>query len=372
MDVVGWWLRKPLKAAVAALAHVRSKPYPDKPARILVVREGGFGDLILTIPVIRTLRRHVGPDVTIDALVREQVVGFYRELDQIDRLFAKGSKLGHAFRTICQMRKRRYDVVVDLVSSPSLSFALWIIFAAPGAHRLGGDKAELKGMYQQHIELPPRPSIHFMERLRRIAAQAFGEAPLADEVPWINWSEDVRLACDRIWREITNANPGGPVVLVNLSAGLPRRTWPDAKYRDLMPRLLEHFGDRVSKWVITAGPNEPGRATDLVSHCNDPRVVPLPRTSDFRVVAALVSRVALVITPDTSLVHACSAHGTPVVMLTVAENVIAWAPWKIRHRVVNAAPGEDVATLSVDRVFDAVIASGLLPDAVTARRGERP
>ena len=359
MDIVGWWLRKPPKALLARLAHARPTPFPADPKRILVVREGGFGDLILTVPIIRTLRRHFGPNVIIDALVREPVVDTYKDLDQINCLFAKTSKLAQALPVIRQMRKRKYDVVIDLVSSPSLSFALWILRAAPGAHRVGGDKAELKGMYHQHIELPPRPSIHFMERLRRIAAQAVGDVPLADDVPWFNWPEEVKQQADSVWASIvdleSNGHPPGPVVLINMSAGIPRRTWSDAKYRELLPRLLAKYGDMVHRWILTAAPHEFHRATELMEYTKHPNVVTLPTQPDFRIVAALTAKISLVITPDTSIVHACSAHGTPVVVFTVNENIKSWSPWNCPHEIVLADVAADVESIEVDAVETAIV-----------------
>lgn len=354
MDIVGWWLRKPPKALLATLAHAKPAPCRGTPKRILIVREGGYGDLIVTAPVIRTIRQHLGPDVIIDALVREAVVVTYKDFDQINRLFAKCSKLAQAVRTIRAMRKRRYDLVIDLVSSPSLSFALWVVLAALGAHRVGGDKAELKGMYHQHIDLPPRPTIHFMERLRRIAVQPFGDLPMADNVPWFNWPDDVVRQVDTVWRELVDVQPSGdapgPVVLINMSAGVAQRTWPDASYQELLPRLLVSHGARVHRWLITAAPHEFQRATDLVAASGDTRVVVLPTQSDFRVVTALAGKMSLTITPDTSFVHACAANGKAVVSFTVADKIVSWAPWKCPHEVVGAAEGEDVSAITVARI----------------------
>ncbi len=353
-DIIGWWFRKPVKAAVAAMASARPTPYPLNPQRILVVREGGFGDIILTIPILNTLRRLCGPDVQIDFLVRRPIFRLVEGFDKIDRSFAKAGGLGYALRTIRAMRKRRYQVVIDLVSSPSLSFALWILRAAPGAHRIGGDKAELRGMYHQHIELPPRPSIHFMERLRRIAAQAMGDEPLDDQVPWMTWPEDVNAKVAAVLQDScgqsVNDRTDGAVILVNLSAGLPKRTWPDDSYSELLTRLCSRYESGVRTWLITAAPAEHERAVALAHAVGHPSVAVLPEESDFRVIAALAGKVDLVVTPDTSIQHAASAQGVPLVVFTVAENTISWAPWKVPSAVVAAPKGQPVSAISVDEV----------------------
>jgi ADP-heptose:LPS heptosyltransferase len=252
------------------------------------------------------------------------------------------------------MRRRQYQVVIDLVLSPSLSFALWILGAAPGAHRIGGDKAEMHRMYHQYIDLPPRPSIHIMERLRRIAAPAIGGTPLGDQVPWIEWPKGVSDRVDSLLDDqIGRGNPGnsqGAVVLINLSAGMAKRVWPDDSYRELLRRLTDRYNNRVRRWLITASPAEHQRAVSLAVAINNAKITVLPVVQDFRVIAALAGRVDLVITPDTSILHAASAQGVPLVVFTVAENVIPWAPWKVPSAIVSSAKGQPVSTIPVDDV----------------------
>ncbi|MBD3299245.1 MAG: hypothetical protein GF341_11355, partial [candidate division Zixibacteria bacterium] len=256
MSVVGGWLRRRLRRGLAATARVRPASCPSPPQRILVVRDGGLGDLILTVPIIRTLRQHFGPAVSVDVLVRKQVADVYRDFDQIDKLWTRSSHVGSAFRTIRSMRRRRYDLVVDMVLSPSLSFALWVVRVAPGAHRIGGDKGELVSLYHQHVDLPPRPSLNLLERLRRIGAQAFGDTALVDHTPWIDWPSDVIKHADSVWQGAVEDENDSVVVLINLSAGIPARTWPDDKYQELLGRLIDEYGGRVNRWVITAAPHE--------------------------------------------------------------------------------------------------------------------
>jgi len=363
-DILGWWFRRPLKTLLARLASVDPKAYPSHVERILVVREGGFGDIILLFPILRALRASVGPDVTIDVLVREPVAGLLADNTLIDRLYSKGANLRRTVGTIRAMRQRRYQVVIDLVSSPSLSFALWILAAAPGAHRVGGDKAELRRMYHQHVDLPPRPSIHFMERLRRIASFAIGDAPVHDQIPWFNWPESVRRQAGSVWQSLvpTPQMPDHPprqaVVLVNLSAGQPQRTWPVESYRRLLTLLIAKYSDRVYRWILTSVPEDRPKAASLAAALDRPEVVLLPPQSDFRVIIELTGRVDLVFTPDTSLLHAASAYGVPVVAFFVAEKVISWAPWKIPSAVVPAPEGLPVSAISVaqmEAAFDRIM-----------------
>jgi ADP-heptose:LPS heptosyltransferase len=361
-----------LKTLLARLAAVAPKPYPSDVERILVVREGGFGDILLLFPLLRAIRASAGADVMIDVLVRERVALLLAENDIIDQLYAKGSNLRHTLATIRAMRSRRYQVVIDLVSSPSLSFALWILAAAPRAHRVGGDKAELRQMYHQHVDLPPRPSIHFMERLRRIASFAIGDTPVRDEIPWLDWPESVCRQAESVWQSLIPP-PQMPertgVVLVNLSAGQPQRTWPVESYRQLLPLLIAKYGNRIHRWILTSTPEDRPKAAALVAAMDRSDVVLLPPQSDFRVVIELAGRVNLVFTPDTSLLHAASAYGVPVVVFFVAEKVISWAPWKIPSAVVSAPEGQPVAAIPVEEMAAAF--DRIMPQLSSQQRSHR-
>jgi len=82
----------------------------------------------------------------------------------------------------------------------------------------------------------------------------------------------------------------------------------------------------------------------------NPIVTVLPVESDFRVVIEMLKRADLILTPDTSIVHAASALGKSVVVMSVAENAVTWAPWRVRCEVVTASPGEPVGCIAVDDV----------------------
>jgi hypothetical protein len=69
-DILGWRIRRPLKTLLARLAAVAPKPYPSDVERILVVREGGFGDIMLTVPILRAIRASAGSNAVIDVLVQ--------------------------------------------------------------------------------------------------------------------------------------------------------------------------------------------------------------------------------------------------------------------------------------------------------------
>jgi ADP-heptose:LPS heptosyltransferase len=52
----------------------------------------------------------------------------------------------------------------------------------------------------------------------------------------------------------------------------------------------------------------------------------IPVIDDFRTLVELIGRFYLIVTPDTSILHAASAMGTPTLALIIGENIKTWSP----------------------------------------------
>jgi ADP-heptose:LPS heptosyltransferase len=81
--------------------------------------------------------------------------------------------------------------------------------------------------------------------------------------------------------------------------------------------------------------------------------------SSLLAAAAAVGEAAMLVTPDTSMVHIGSAMGTPVVaMFPRGGDPFGWGPRGVPHRVIRAEHGERLSEIDLDAVAEAV--EGLL------------
>jgi len=350
-----------IKRLVARLAGVRGSPLEGRcgaaavppPRRVLVLRDGGLGDMILTAPVLRTLWEVLGPEARIDLMCRASSAAVIEGTGLADTISRVGDNPLRSWPAIRALRSNDYELVIDLVLSASLSWALRLVAAAPGAVRVGGDKGELTGMFDFNTALPPRHTQHFLERLRSVAFAALGDFPLSDVPPWLVYPVDLRQRANRIWTDL--GVDGRHAIWVNISAGNQRRRWPIERYRLLLEQLAADESLAAFRWVLSAAPEDYPLAKQMVAALHNPRCVLLPIEKDFRVVIELLKNAILVLTPDTSMVHAASAVGRPAVVLSVAENAITWAPWKVPFEVVSALPGKPASSIEVGRVAEAVV-----------------
>ena len=330
------------------LQNEQRRAVPAAPRRLLILRDGGLGDMILTAPILRSLRTALGPEARIDLMCRAQSGQVIEGTGLADTIHPIGIWPFQSWVTLRRMRQNRYDLVIDLVLSASLSWTLRLLIAASSAYRVGGDKGDLAPMYNANAELPPRISHHFLERLHKITVSVFKEIPLDDTLPWLGYPLEIEEQAKEVWRVV--GDDGRRVIWINLSAGRPRRQWPAANYHALIVKLLCDPGFAKFRWVLSAAPEDHPVACKIASMLRNPIVTVLPVESDFRVVIEMLKRADLILTPDTSIVHAASALGKSAVVMSVAENAVTWAPWRVQCEVITASPGEPVGCIAVDDV----------------------
>jgi len=80
--------------------------------RILIIRFSSLGDLLLTTPLVRSIRK-CNPNLIIDFILREEYEDVYKNNPNINDLFIL-KRDGNLSDIIEQIQKNQYDLVIDL------------------------------------------------------------------------------------------------------------------------------------------------------------------------------------------------------------------------------------------------------------------
>jgi len=319
---------------------------------ILILRYDAIGDMIVTTPLFDALKSVV-PDAAIDIVASHRNAGLLADDERIRHVHVydgTGSSL-RAVRRTC--RRQGYDVVISLVMNKTTKAGLM-------ANRLGGSKAitvafenaERRDLYATwfDVQVPIERNVSTMAEMQlRIVDALFGV-----QCDPVSFPMNVRFdtANERFAADQVKGNEGRRIIGFNLSAGNPYRMWSEERNAQFLTLLMAADSD-VRIMLFSDGARR-DMALRLMS-VEPYRISCCEPTKDFRSVVATLGKMDAVITPDTSVVHAAAAMGTPVVVMysLKASFLVEWQPFGVPHRVVYTDGREDLETLEPEAVLNA-------------------
>jgi lipopolysaccharide heptosyltransferase II len=303
---------------------------------ILLIRLRLIGDVVFTTPIPRALKRAY-PGARISYLVEQAAAPVVAHNPAIDDVIIAPRRRG--VRRIAddvalarQLRKARYDIVIDLHGGPRSS---WLTLASGAPRRIGYQVKGRSWVYTTAVarprELRPRHSVlNQWDLLRALPGWPGGDAePTRDAVEMT-----VPPAAEAaIERRLTAAGvtPDAAVIVAHVSAGNPFRRWPEAAFARVLAALASAQTDR--RVVVSSGPSDraaAGRITDAAKTIlgdNADRIADIGEF-DLAELRALIARSRLFIGGDTGPLHIAATTGTPVVGLYGPTLPARSAPWR--------------------------------------------
>jgi len=299
---------------------VTGGPPAESPRRVLVTRLRRIGDAILSLPVLDALRERF-PAAAIDFMAEEgpaQAAVGHPAVNRIVPIPTGGaSPLPAPWGLLKQLRRERYDWVIDLYGNPRSA----ILSAWTGAPiRVGPDRRARRRLYTHVVPGARTPLSAVDHHLRALAVLG---VPVGSRAPRLHLSDDER---ERGMAVIREHLPGeGPIVGLHVSNRWSAKRWAEANFASLI-RVLSRRGARAA---ILAGPGEEALAARVLGTGGAPRaavISGLPLRTYWSVVAAL----DVLVTNDGSPLHAGPAVGTPTVGILGPTVPEIWFPYAAR------------------------------------------
>jgi heptosyltransferase-3 len=277
--------------------------------RILVVTLRRIGDVLLTTPLIRSLRR-AWPEAKIDTLVFAGTAGIVAGNPDIDRVIAMPERPGivGALRMLGSLWKR-YDLAVSTQAGDRPTF---FALAAGRTHvgLVATDGPKIIGAFKRRAlyrSTPAAENIHRVEQMLRLA-DALGVALVPE------------LVCTAPDASMTIA-PTENFAVVHAAPMFRYKQWTPEGWRALAAGLKQ----RGLSVVATGGPDALERK--YLDEVWQGAVVIHQFTWPQNV--ALLSRARIYVGPDTSVSHLAAATGCPTVVLFGPTDPRVWGPWPI-------------------------------------------
>jgi ADP-heptose:LPS heptosyltransferase len=365
-------LADPVLAAAASVAspfrrRVRVRP----PRRILLLRLERIGDLLMVLPAIADIRARA-PDAEIDLVVgswNRELASHVPDVTRVETLDASwlareagGSGPVQLLGRIRRWRARGYDLAINF--EPDIRSNL--LLAASGAAWIAGYESGGGGpLLDQALTYDQRQ--HTTDNARRLAAAVLPGGFAGARRPLLNIPDGAA----RKAASILPATKPRPWIAVHVSGGRAIKQWDPARFAEVSHRLVDAHGATI----VLTGSEADRPLVDLVKAAVPHHaVVDAAGALDLPDLAALLDRVALVITGDTGPMHLAVAVGTPVVAVFGPSAPERYRPLGADDRVVRVdlpcspcnrirlPPARCVghtpdclAEIPVDRVYDAAV-----------------
>ena len=314
-----------------------SPALPSGPPRILVIKLGALGDVLVTLGPLRAIRRH-HPDAEITALTTAPFAELLRRSGLVDRVWIDTRPRWWQLGAFMRLRRRLIDAgfrrVYDLQTNDrtALYFRLFDPLQRPEWSGVA------RGCSHPH-DNPARRSLHAFERMgEQLRAAGIAAVPMPD-LGWLD-ADTARLGLRDPF-----------VLLVPGSAPTrPEKRWPAAQYAALAKALA---GQGITPVLIgTVAEREPLDA--VAAAC--PPARNLTGETSLDELAALARRAVGAVGNDTGPMHLIALTGCPSLVL------FGRASDPARHRPLGA----DVGILQAPRIAEIGV------DAALAALRRRP
>jgi ADP-heptose:LPS heptosyltransferase len=282
-----------------------------KPKKIIVVDFGGVGDLVLSIPFLRGLRT-VFPSSTVSVLCADSRGMILKEQPYIEKLFLPPMTLLGLLKTGVQLRKKRFDMAINLMPETSFFSAIkmYLLFRLINAGQWIGRNTEGRGFFYDIKVSEQKMQTEDEVLMYGKILSAISDVEFDARLEFHSSKESRKRAGELLSKERNLRKQ--PFVLINPGSDWPSRRWPIDRYAELVERLAKLFPNVEFGIIGTQGEGELARF--IKGSCGE-RVFILAGKTSIELLPAVMERACLVITNDSGPAHIARAVGVPVAIL---------------------------------------------------------
>ncbi len=296
-------------------------------ANILIVRTDRMGDVVLTTPFIKALRKAY-PAARISILVSPSTLDLvsgnpYLNETLVDDRNGRHKDLIGALKLARDIRCRNFDAVFILHTKRRTNVACFLA----GVPVRIGYRNDKMGFLLTH---PLKDTRHLGEKheaeycldILRACGIAVEEQGGADML--VPLRKDAEAWASQWLNE--QGIQAGEFIAVHPGASDPAKCWPAASFAQLINRLMERYDFKV---VMMGGPETAATAAEILRLCPKSVLDVSGRTS-LAQTASLLSRCRILVSNDSGPVHLAAGVGSTVISLFTREapgiNPERWKP----------------------------------------------
>jgi heptosyltransferase-3 len=293
----------------------------QEPGRVLVVVTRRIGDVLLTVPLVRSLKS-AWPSARIDMLVFKGTEGVLTGNPDLDEVIAvPASQPAIEALRFARRLWRRYDLAISTSPSDRPTLYAWLA----GKSRIGVMAASAKHAWKRALlhATVPFDDLDTHTVVQNLWLADLLGLPRRFDMPMGRSEED--------GRSVEGLFPGfrkARFAVLHVYPKFTYKMWDPVQWRELATWLIDQ-----GITVVLSGSSDPqellyvNEFADLFGRHAENRLLNLAGKLSFSQLAMLLERAALYVGPDTVTTHLAAAVGAPTVALFGPSNPVKWGPW---------------------------------------------
>jgi lipopolysaccharide heptosyltransferase I len=330
------------------------REYSKDPERILILKPSSLGDIIHSLPTVAAIRDRF-PKAFIGWLVKREWAGILEGHPCLDELLSFPFDMGSAWPMVQEIRKRRFDLTVDL---QGLLRTGLLGYLSGATDRLGFEAArELSPLFYTYRVRVDDKNLHAVDRYLLMARELGARTDLK--------RFDISLTerdQAKVQKMIKTVSEDQPILAIHTSSRQEIKRWP--------PERFAQVADRINQagWGIPVltGAEEDVKDIAEIRKRMQTDSIDLSGQTHLMELAALLKMSRLLITNDSGPMHLAAAVGTPVVALFGPTDPRKIGPYGRGHAVLQHTeqcpacqtgakrPHRCLEAISVEEVLEAV------------------
>ncbi|HUT52106.1 MAG TPA: glycosyltransferase family 9 protein [bacterium] len=297
---------------------MRAIPKDFAPGRILVVQLRQIGDVLLTTPALRALKKRF-PGARISYLAEPLPAKVLEGNPNIDEVIVRNPREGglEPLKTIRRARAGRFDLVVDFLANPRTALIAWLSGAKVTISYAGNRRS----IFYTHAVAAEGV---FSGEQKLSLLRVLGAGPESMELD-MAVPERAKQRIAAWWDEKGLAGTARPVVCLEPFQKWEALTYPAKSFVKVCELMRRKWGATV---IVCWGPGREEDAKNIVESAR-PDLVLAPPTDLFEL-AALYRRADLWVGVDGGPRHIAAAQGLPT-FAVLGPSDDAWTPPGPRH-----------------------------------------
>jgi len=320
----------------------------------LILKPSSLGDIIHSLPTLAAIRERF-PKAYIGWMVKQEWAGILEGHPCLDELLSFPFKWSSVWPMIREIRKRRFDLILDL---QGLLRTGLLSYLSGAPTRIGFEEGrEFSHLFYTHRVKADEDSLHAVDRYLLIARELGAKTDLKrfdislNERDRARTQKIVKLACG-----------DQPILAIHATARQEVKRWPLERFAQLADQISQ------AGWGIPVfiGAKEDVQDIVLIRKRMLTRSVDFAGQTSLKELASLLKMSRLLITNDSGPMHLAAAVGTPVVALFGPTEPKKIGPYGKGHVVLqhteqcsacrtgSEGPHRCLEAISVNEVAEAV------------------